>query len=194
MQARVRGLARFVRAYHPLIKRFIRRVLRLASRTKPSIVPKSEHGVGREQLSLGSRRACETLQHAGYQAYVVGGAVRELLLGVLPKDFDVATDAPPEEVRRLFRRSRLIGRRFKIAQVMFGDETVEVSTFRSGEAEDKDEHGRVLRDNAYGTREQDAARGALCGKAGFSHRELDRRAHQEHGRADRERAPGKGIR
>jgi poly(A) polymerase len=88
----------------------------------------------------------------------VGGAVRDLILGVIPKDFDVATSAPPETVHKLFRRSRLIGRRFQIAHVMFGSETVEVSTFRSGAAEDKDEHGRVLRDNAYGTREQDAAR------------------------------------
>jgi len=88
----------------------------------------------------------------------VGGAVRDLILGVRPKDFDVATSASPETVHKLFRRSRLIGRRFKIAHVMFGSETVEVSTFRSGDAEDKDEHGRVLRDNSYGTREQDAAR------------------------------------
>ena len=70
---------------------------------------------------------------------VVGGAVRDLLIGVHPKDFDVATNASPEEVHRLFRRSRLIGRRFKIAHVIFGDETVEVSTFRSGDAADTDE-------------------------------------------------------
>jgi poly(A) polymerase len=137
-----------------LIQKLIRRVFRLGSQA----IPKSEHGVGRERLSSGARRTCETLQQAGYQAYVVGGAVRDLLLGLQPEDFDVATNALPEDVHRLFRRSRLIGRRFKIAHVMFGDETVEVSTFRSGGAEDKDEHGRVLRDNVYGTREQDAAR------------------------------------
>ncbi len=142
----------------PLIKKFIRRVLRLGPGTGHKIVPKSEHGMGREQLSPASRKTCEMLQQAGYQAYVVGGAVRDLLLGFHPKDFDVATNASPEEVHRVFRRSRLIGRRFKIAHVMFGDETVEVSTFRSGEATDTDEHGRVLRDNAYGTLEQDAAR------------------------------------
>jgi poly(A) polymerase len=143
-----------------LIKKFIRRVLRLGPGSGPHVAPKSEHGIGRDKLSSGSRRVCDTLQGAGYQAYVVGGAVRDLLLGLRPKDFDVATDASPEEVHRLFRRSRLIGRRFKIAHVMFGEETVEVSTFRSGEAAaaDTDEHGRVLRDNAYGTREQDAAR------------------------------------
>ena len=109
-------------------------------------------------MSSGSRRTCETLQQAGYQAYVVGGAVRDLLLGERPKDFDVATNALPDEVHRLFRRSRLIGRRFKIAHVMFGDETVEVSTFRAGGSADTDEHGRVLHDNTYGTLEQDAAR------------------------------------
>ena len=141
----------------PLIKKFIRRVLRLGAEG-PRSIPKSQHGIGRDQLSSGSRRTCETLQKAGYQAYVVGGAVRDLLIGVHPKDFDVATDASPEEVHRLFRRSRLIGRRFKIAHVMFGEETVEVSTFRSGDSADTDEHGRVLHDNAYGTREQDAAR------------------------------------
>ncbi|OFZ72454.1 MAG: poly(A) polymerase [Betaproteobacteria bacterium RBG_16_64_9] len=141
-----------------MIQRLIRRVFRLGSRAGPVIIPRSEHGIGRDRLSHGSRRTCETLQNAGYQAYVVGGAVRDLLLGLQPEDFDVATNALPEDVRRLFRRSRLIGRRFKIAHVMFGDETVEVSTFRSGGAEDKDEHGRVLRDNEYGTIEQDAAR------------------------------------
>jgi poly(A) polymerase len=145
-----------------LIKKFIRRVLRLGPAKEAGSahksIPKSQHGIGREQLSSGSRRVCETLQKAGFQAYVVGGAVRDLVIGVKPKDFDVATDASPEEVHRLFRRSRLIGRRFKIAHVMFGDETVEVSTFRSGESADTDELGRVLRDNVYGTREQDAAR------------------------------------
>jgi poly(A) polymerase len=149
-----------------LIKKFIRRVLRLdpdggsgnARRGAVRSVPRSQHGIGREQLSSGSRRVCETLQKAGFQAYVVGGAVRDLVIGVKPKDFDVATDASPEEVHRVFRRSRLIGRRFKIAHVIFGDETIEVSTFRSGESADTDELGRVLRDNVYGTREQDAAR------------------------------------
>lgn len=133
-------------------------MLRFGRKPGPQIIPKSRHGIGREQLSSGSLRVCDTLQQAGHEAYVVGGAVRDLIIGVRPKDFDVATNAPPETVHKLFRRSRLIGRRFKIAHVMFGAETVEVSTFRSGDAEDKDEHGRVLRDNAYGTREQDAAR------------------------------------
>ena len=141
-----------------MIKRFIRRVLRLDSANQPEICPFKRHGIKAESLSRGARQVCQTLQAKGYQAYVVGGAVRDLLLGVTPKDFDVATDANPEEVHRLFRRSRLIGRRFKIVHVMFGEETVEVSTFRAGTGGESDEHGRVLRDNVFGNREQDAAR------------------------------------
>jgi poly(A) polymerase len=171
-----------------LIKKFIRRVLRLGSDTEPRIIPKEQHGVGREAISHGSRKVCETLQSRGYEAYVVGGAVRDLLLGLKPKDFDVATDANPEDVHRLFRRSRLIGRRFKLVHVLFGEETVEVSTFRARTAAETekhgrdrsherdhvvdqqgrsrsherdhvvDQHGRVVRDNIYGTREDDAIR------------------------------------
>jgi poly(A) polymerase len=98
------------------------------------------------------------LQERGFAAYVVGGAVRDLLLGLSPKDFDVATDADPEEVHRVFRRSRLIGRRFKLVHVLFSEETVEVSTFRARTPSETDEHGRVLRDNIYGTLEDDAIR------------------------------------
>jgi poly(A) polymerase len=152
-----------------LIKKFIRRVLRLGKAAGPEIIPQREHGIGRDAISYGARKTCEVLQQAGHEAYLVGGAVRDLLLGTRPKDFDIATSALPEEVHRLFRRSRLIGRRFRLAHVMFGSETVEVSTFRAGnlaEPEDNgeesdhsvDEHGRLLRDNVYGTREQDAAR------------------------------------
>jgi len=141
-----------------LIKKFIRRVFRLSGASAPRIVPKAEHGIGREAISAGARKTCEVLQERGFVAYVVGGAVRDLLLGVRPKDFDVATDAYPEEVHRLFRRSRLIGRRFKLVHVMFGEETVEVSTFRARTVAETDEHGRVVRDNIYGTREDDAIR------------------------------------
>jgi poly(A) polymerase len=141
-----------------LIKKFIRRVFRLGSGSEPRTTPKEQHGLGREAISQGSRKVCEVLQRRGYQAYVVGGAVRDLLLGFRPKDFDVATDADPEEVHRLFRRSRLIGRRFKLVHVLFGEETVEVSTFRARTVPETDEHGRVVRDNVYGTREDDAIR------------------------------------
>lgn len=149
-----------------MIKKFIRRVLRLGA-SEPRLVPKEQHGIGREAISSGARKVCEGLQSHGYAAYVVGGAVRDLLLGLRPKDFDVATDAYPEEVHKIFRRSRLIGRRFKLVHVLFGEETVEVSTFRARTAAETDEHGRdhvvdqhgrVVRDNIYGTRADDSIR------------------------------------
>lgn len=93
----------------------------------------------------------------GFEAYLVGGAVRDSLLGVAPKDFDVATNARPEQVEKLFRRSRIIGRRFPIVHVMSGKETVEVSTFRSGKTR-QNANGRIVKDNGYGTLEQDAMR------------------------------------
>ncbi len=157
-----------------MIKKFLKRVFRKSAKTKSAgnaqVIPFELHGVAREQISYGSRRVTEGLQAAGYQAYVVGGAVRDLLLDKIPKDFDVATDATPEEVRRVFRRARIIGRRFRLVHVMFGEEVVEVSTFRSLiEAEDAqtDEHGRLLRDNQFGDQEQDAARRDFTANALF---------------------------
>lgn len=148
-----------------MINKFLKRVFRKSAKVRSSgnaqVIPFELHGVAREQISYGARKVTDGLQAAGYQAYVVGGAVRDLLLNRIPKDFDVATDATPEEVRRVFRRSRIIGRRFRLVHVMFGEEVVEASTFRSLiEAEDAqtDEHGRLLRDNQFGDQEQDAAR------------------------------------
>ena len=131
---------------------------------EPRIVPVSKHGIKREQISPCALRVTDGLQQAGFAAFVVGGAVRDLLLGREPKDFDVATDATPDEVRQHFRRSRIIGRRFRIVHVMCGNETVEVSTFRApqaGEDDDDqhaDEHGRLLRDNVWGNMAEDAIR------------------------------------
>jgi len=129
---------------------------------KPRIIAVREHGITRDRIGNCALRTCSALQEAGFAAFVVGGAVRDLLLGRDPKDFDVATDATPEEVRGLFRRSRVIGRRFKIVHVMCGRDLVEVTTFR-GSADDtsarvEDEHGRLLRDNVWGDQSQDAAR------------------------------------
>ena len=124
----------------------------------PRIYGRDKHAIVRSSISHGALKVCEILRSHDFSAYIVGGAVRDLLLGVVPKDFDVATDAHPEEIHRLFRRSHLIGRRFKLVHVLFGQETVEVSTFRAGEGGEADEHGRLLRDNVYGTRVQDAAR------------------------------------
>ena len=148
-----------------MIRKLLRRLVNgTTGATSPKIVPHSRHGVSRQAISACARRVTETLQEAGYSAYVVGGAVRDLLLGREPKDFDVATDATPERVRALFRRSRIIGRRFQLVHVMCGRDVVEVSTFRGKHASDSgnhgttDEHGRILRDNVFGTREEDAVR------------------------------------
>jgi len=147
-----------------VIRKLISRVFRgkkaTASHHEPAVIPVSTHGITRDRLSSGSRRTCETLQQHGHKAYVVGGAVRDLLIGADPKDFDVATDATPEEVRRYFRRARIIGRRFQIVHVMMGQETLEVTTFRGllDEKTKTDEHGRVLHDNVFGSHAEDAAR------------------------------------
>ncbi len=130
---------------------------------RPTVYGKDKHNIQRELISRCARRTCEDLQRAGHATFVVGGAVRDLLLGRRPKDFDVATSATPDEVRALFRRSRIIGRRFQIVHVMCGAETVEVSTFRAHftrepNEENTDEHGRMLSDNVFGTQAEDAMR------------------------------------
>jgi poly(A) polymerase len=142
-----------------VIKRFIRRVLGLDA-PGPQRVPQSGHNMTRSAISHAALKVCDTLAERGYAAYVVGGAVRDVLLGIEPKDFDVATDARPEQVKPLFRRALLIGRRFRLVHVMMGPETIEVSTFRGAhdQSAEKDEHGRVLRDNVFGTLEEDARR------------------------------------
>jgi poly(A) polymerase len=142
-----------------MIKRFIRRVLGLPADAAVR-VPRAKHGLSRDSLHPAAAKVCTVLRENGFAAYVVGGAVRDLLLGIEPKDFDVATDASPEQVKPLFRRALIIGRRFRLVHVMMGPETVEVSTFRAADPEtaEKDEHGRVLRDNVFGTQEEDARR------------------------------------
>jgi len=136
---------------------------RMFKSAKPRIIAVSEHGITRDRIGSCALRTCDALQEAGYAAFVVGGAVRDLILGRDPKDFDVATNATPEEVRGIFRRSRVIGRRFKIVHVLCGRDMVEVSTFRgpavdAGAASVEDEHGRLLRDNVWGDQAQDATR------------------------------------
>jgi len=126
------------------------------------VIPREQHNVSRKNISSGALRVLYRLNEAGFRACLVGGAVRDLLLGGHPKDFDIATSATPEEVKRLFRNCRLIGRRFRLAHVVFGQEIVEVATFR-GSADDGsgDRHvveGRIVRDNVYGTIEEDAIR------------------------------------
>ena len=132
-----------------MIKRFIRRVLGLES--EPLRVPREKHGIARERLSPGALKVCSVLREGGFSAYVVGGAVRDLLLGIVPVDYDIATDARPEQVKPLFRRALIIGRRFRLVHVMMGPETLEVSTFRSA-------NGDTSEKDVYGTQEGDALR------------------------------------
>ena len=130
---------------------------------KPQIIPRSEHGVSRSDIGENALKVLYRLKNAGYQAYLVGGGVRDILLGLKPKDFDVATDAHPEQVRELFRNCRLIGRRFRLAHVHFGREIIEVSTFRAShndavDGEGHEEDGRIIRDNVYGKLDDDVWR------------------------------------
>ncbi len=146
-----------------MIKKLIRRILggnKKAGVPQPARLGPREHGIDPNLLSPNAVRVTKTLQENGFKAFIVGGAVRDLLLGVKPKDFDVATNATPEQVKRLFRRAFIIGRRFQIVHVMFGQEIIEVTTFRGASADSapKDEHGRVLRDNTFGEQHEDAAR------------------------------------
>ena len=146
-----------------MIKKLIRRILGGAdpgASVRPKTFGPQEHGIDPDDVSPNAVRVTQALQTAGYKAFIVGGAVRDLVLGLKPKDFDVATDATPEEVKRLFRRAFIIGRRFQIVHVMFGQELIEVTTFRGSSSEEapKDAHGRVLRDNTFGEQHEDAAR------------------------------------
>ncbi len=178
-----------------MIKKFIERLLGKpaagAGRTRAGVrveVPKSEHGIDPKLVDERAARVVKTLADAGHEAYIVGGAVRDLLVGLRPKDFDVATDATPEQVKALFRRAFIIGRRFRIVHVVFGrgrqdrglSEVIEVSTFRAtldaaaaeqvagnekssrsdlaGKSHVVDAEGRVLRDNVWGPQIEDAAR------------------------------------
>jgi len=128
------------------------------------IVSREAHPISRKDISENALKVLYRLHKNGYEAYLVGGGVRDLLLGKHPKDFDIATNAHPEQVKQLFRNCRLIGRRFRLAHILFGREVIEVATFRGhhGDAEahlaKQDEAGQLLRDNVYGTLEEDAER------------------------------------
>jgi poly(A) polymerase len=173
-----------------MIKKFIDKLLGKPSAAKRSPlgkrleIPVAEHGIDPSLLDERAIRVVQTLSDAGFEAYIVGGAVRDLLLGMRPKDFDVATNATPEEVKGLFRRAFIIGRRFRIVHVVYGrgreHEVIEVSTFRAllanesaeqvsgnektskselaGKSHVVDAEGRVLRDNVWGPQVEDAAR------------------------------------
>ena len=146
--------ARIIPALHSALKKNQDSVI------EPKRIPRSEHSISRSQFTSAVVKTLYTLRDAGFEAYVVGGGVRDLLAGLKPKDFDIATNAHPEQIRRLFRSCRLVGRRFLIAHVRWGEEVLEVTTFRGPitEEHERDETGRILSDNQYGTLEQDAFR------------------------------------
>lgn len=128
-----------------------------------SIIPRQEHEVSRKQLSDNALKVLYRLKKSGFDAYLVGGGIRDTLLGQKPKDFDVVTNAKPEQVKALFGNSRLIGRRFKLVHVVFGREVIEVATFRASPSETSQHHaqsaqGMLIRDNVYGNKDEDAER------------------------------------
>ncbi|NNC54193.1 MAG: polynucleotide adenylyltransferase PcnB, partial [Pseudomonadales bacterium] len=133
--------------------------------TAATIIERDAHSISRKNISNNALRVLYDLNKAGYESYLVGGCIRDLLLDGHPKDFDVATDATPEQVHRLFRRSRIVGRRFKIVHVRFGREVIEVTTFRAahqasdtGTHGEQNAHGMLLRDNVFGSLREDALR------------------------------------
>ena len=135
----------------------------------PAVIPLAKHGLQPRQFSPNALKIVERLQSLGFEACIVGGSVRDLLLGKQPKDFDVATNATPEEIRNAFKNARLIGRRFRLAHVRFGREIIEVATYRGESVEGEEDaasglavremtQGRLVRDNIYGTEAEDAKR------------------------------------
>lgn len=138
---------------------------------RATIIPRAEHPISRNDISDNALKVLYRLHNAGFKAYLVGGCVRDLLLGKHPKDFDVTTNATPEQIKDLFRNCRLIGRRFRLAHVVFGREIIEVATFRGHHQEEEtdssankmalssqSDHGQLLRDNVFGSIEEDAER------------------------------------
>lgn len=125
-------------------------------------IPRTQHHISKTDISANALKVLNRLNSAGYEAYLVGGSVRDLLLRKAPKDFDVATNATPNQIRNLFRNARIIGRRFKLVHVIYNRDIIEVATFRGHEAIDTlvqtNEQGMLIRDNVYGSLEEDAWR------------------------------------
>jgi poly(A) polymerase len=143
-----------------MIRRLLARFLPGLRSNEPRIYAPGKHPVRADQVGTSARSVCRKLQEAGFKAFLVGGAVRDLMLGIQPKDFDIATDAHPEQIKPLFRRAFIIGRRFRLVHVHLGHDVLEVSTFRAAQLGDDatDQHGRLLSDNVYGSQAEDAAR------------------------------------
>jgi poly(A) polymerase len=130
----------------------------------PKIYPLKEHGLSIESIDPDALYVMQKLRDAGFIAFLVGGGVRDLLLKKTPKDFDISTSAKPEEIKRLFRNSILIGRRFRLAHIRFGKKILEVTTFRSG---DNETDSLIIRDNNWGSPEEDVLRRTLQSTAFF---------------------------
>ncbi len=128
------------------------------------IIPRNAHHLSKTEINANALTVLNRLNSAGFNAYLVGGSVRDLLLRKIPKDFDVATDATPNQIRKLFKNARIIGRRFKLVHILYHREIIEVATFRGSEAKDKQAEqrtnakGMLVRDNVYGNLEEDAWR------------------------------------
>lgn len=128
------------------------------------IIPRSQHSLSKTDISANALKVLNRLNSAGFQAYLVGGSVRDLLMHKVPKDFDVATNATPNQIRKLFRNARVIGRRFKLVHIIFHRDMIEVATFRGNEntavdeKQQTNERGMLVRDNVYGTLHEDAWR------------------------------------
>ncbi|HEY0906533.1 MAG TPA: polynucleotide adenylyltransferase PcnB [Methylophilus sp.] len=178
-----------------MIKQFLQKVFRKRSGAHghgklpaAQVILAGKHKINHKHISQAALKTCEGLQKAGFEAYIVGGAVRDLLLNHPPKDFDVATNATPEQVHKVFRRSRIIGRRFRLVHVLWGQETIEVSTFRGhhlseGDAETNDS-GRIIRDNVFGSIEEDAVRRDFTANALYYNPQRQEVLDFHHGVAD----------
>ena len=151
-----------------MLKGFLKRLTKEQPTAKnniqPTIIPRNEHSISRDAINRNALKVLYRLHSAGYGAYLVGGCVRDLLFGYRPKDFDIATDALPEDIRKLFKNCRLIGKRFRLAHIIFGKEIIEVATFRTHHEKAHEQHGKkshhgmIIRDNVYGTLEDDVWR------------------------------------
>ncbi|AGF48544.1 poly(A) polymerase [Candidatus Kinetoplastibacterium oncopeltii TCC290E] len=142
-----------------MFNQIIKKLRILFMKGKPSYIYKNKHGINKLNISENAIRVCETLNKNGFEAYIVGGAIRDLILGLKPKDFDIATNATPEQIKHIFKRARIIGKRFRLVHVIFYKEIIEISTFRSSPIDIKqDEFGRILTDNYFGSQSEDSNR------------------------------------
>ncbi len=154
------------------------------------IIPRDSHPISRSRISPNALRVLYRLKESGYQAFLVGGCVRDLMLGLEPKDFDVATDALPEEVKKLFRNCRLVGRRFRLAHVFFGRETIEVATFRAASAPEPGDEPLDDHNDDESLSEGNSEQGDADGNRAENYDDPIDRVVNEHGRILRDNVYG----